>query len=278
MTTKNAIYYLNPRMGDEGDDAIYIRGVGLHETIEGNPQRLGGPGLPQYCLMFFHTRAWVSLRGEPRQEAGGSFILWERQIICEYGLDDGLWDHTWLVIGGSAIGPLVQESGIVPNRLYPNAEAGERFLFYCREFYREVCRPGPPDQKMLSLQTELMFHDLPRILNTGQGIAVPPAFLELENYMESHLQQNIALRDLAARVYLSVPRFCALCRRHFGLSPMALLNHKRMQHAALLLQSTDLAVGEVGRRCGFPDALYFSSRFRKYWKVSPRQFRTRGEG
>ena len=278
MLPKNGTYYLNPRMGDEGDDVIYIRGVGLHEIVEGNPQHLGGPNLLQYCLMFFHTRAWARLRREPPQEAGGCFILWNRRTICEYGLRSGAWNHTWLIIGGSAIGQLVQESGIVPNRLYPNAEVGERFLFHCKEFYREVNRVGATDQKMLSLQAELMFHDLSRILNAGQGIAIPPAFLELENYMESHLQRRVTLEDLAARVYLSVPRFCTLCRRHFGLSPMALLNHKRMQQAAWLLRSTDLRVGDVGRRCGFPDALYFSGRFRKYWKVSPRQFQTSGEG
>ena len=278
MLSKNGTYYLNPRMGDEGDDVIYIRGVGLHEIVEGNPQRLGGHGLLQYCLMFFHTRAWARLRGEPLQEAGGCFILWNRRVVCEYGLRSGSWNHTWLVIGGSAIDQLVQESGIVPNRLYPNAEVGERLLFYCQEFYREVNRVGATDQKMLSLQAELMFHDLGRLLTREGGEAIPAAFRELENHLESHLQENCKLADLAARVYLSVPRFCTLCRRHFGLSPMALLNHKRMQRAAWLLRSTDLAIGDVGRRCGFSDALYFSSRFRKYWKVSPRQFRARGDG
>ena len=278
MLSKNGTYYLNPRMDDEGDDVIYIRGVGLHEIVDGNPQHLGGRGLPQYCLLFFHTRAWARLRGEPPQEAGGCFILWDRRVVCEYGLQAGAWNHTWLVIGGSAIGQLVQEAGIVPNRLYSNAEAGERLLFHCQEFYREVNRPGAPDQRMLSLQAEIMFHDLGRLLTKGGGEAIPAAFRELENYLESHLQEPCTLADLAARVYLSVPRFCALSRCHFGLSPMALLNHKRMQRAAWLLRSTDLPVAEVGRRCGFPDALYFSSRFRKYWKVSPRQFQTSGEG
>ena len=278
MPLKNGTYYLNPRRGDEGGDAIYIRGVGLHEIVEDTPKRLAVTPIPQYCLMFFHTQAWAGLRGEAHMEAGGCFILWDRRVVCEYGLQAGAWDHTWLVIGGSAIEQIVRESGIAPNHLYPNAEAGERFLFHCHEIYREVSRPGAADQKMLSLQAELMFHDLKRLLTTGQGGSMPPAFQELENYLESHLQEAHTLAELAARVYLSVPRFCTLCRRHFGLSPMALLNHKRMQRAARLLNSTDLSVGEVGRRCGFQDALYFSSRFRKYWKVSPRQFRTQREG
>ena len=273
MHIKNGTYFINPRYGDEGNDLIYLRGVGVDELVDGHALGQNG-GVGQYILIYFHTETQMALGDGAPQAASGSFILLDRNAVCTYGSHGVPWRHSWLVLGGSAIDGLVAESGLEVNHLYRRPELSERFVFYCQEFYREaVARPEPIDQKMLTLMTEMLLHDLARGILHGHRGAAPPALRQLEDYLETHLDQRITLAGLARQCFLSVPRFSALCRRHFGHSPIALLNHKRMMRAALLLRDTTMSVGEVAVRCGFANQLYFSSRFHQYWQMSPRRFR-----
>src|SRR6185312_12321053 len=47
----------------------------------------------------------------------------------------------------------------------------------------------------------------------------------------------------------------------------------RMQHAAVLLRTTDLPVAEVGRRAGYRQATHFGKAFRRHHGVSPTALR-----
>jgi AraC-like DNA-binding protein len=46
-----------------------------------------------------------------------------------------------------------------------------------------------------------------------------------------------------------------------------------MQHAAALLQATDLPVGDIARRVGYRQAAQFAKAFRRHHGVSPTGFR-----
>jgi AraC-like DNA-binding protein len=51
----------------------------------------------------------------------------------------------------------------------------------------------------------------------------------------------------------------------------------RMQHAARLLQTTELPVGDVARQVGYRQAAQFAKAFRRHHDASPSVFRrTRG--
>ncbi len=61
----------------------------------------------------------------------------------------------------------------------------------------------------------------------------------------------------------------------FGRTPMQLLHHVRMQHAAHLLhQDGILSIDEVASRCGYSSRSHFSTAFHKQHGVSPTEFRT----
>ena len=44
-----------------------------------------------------------------------------------------------------------------------------------------------------------------------------------------------------------------------------------MEHARTLLSTTDLKIYEAAEQCGFTDANYFSSAYRKYYGHTPFQ-------
>lgn len=88
------------------------------------------------------------------------------------------------------------------------------------------------------------------------------------------LREPFALERLAKECGLSVSRLAHLFRDQIGVPPRQFLEDLRLQRAALLLRSTNLRIGEIAEGVGYPDAFYFSSRFRKAFGKSPSGYRT----
>ena len=63
-----------------------------------------------------------------------------------------------------------------------------------------------------------------------------------------------------------------------SLSPLGYLNRMRIERAKDLLQlEPSLSVGEIAQRCGFGDALYFSTAFRRAVGIAPLAYRKQCE-
>lgn len=61
----------------------------------------------------------------------------------------------------------------------------------------------------------------------------------------------------------------------FDMGVIAVYNQKRYNKARMLLQNTQLRVGEIAQQAGFTDAAGFSSFFAKRAGESPRAYRER---
>jgi AraC-like DNA-binding protein len=83
----------------------------------------------------------------------------------------------------------------------------------------------------------------------------------------------IGLPDLARAGGVSKEHLCRLFRQACGCGALEALREARLGRAATLLARTDLGVGEVGTRCGFPDPYHFSRRFSARFGAAPRRWR-----
>lgn len=70
--------------------------------------------------------------------------------------------------------------------------------------------------------------------------------------------------------------FSRLFRKHAGQTPSQFLSRLRMQHAARLLQQSEVSVKAAGRAVGFEDPYHFSRVFKQIHGVAPRHFRCGG--
>lgn len=95
----------------------------------------------------------------------------------------------------------------------------------------------------------------------------------LAERLDHGVAEPFRLEALAREAGLSVSRLAHLFREQMGMSPRVYAEEQKMRHAAQLLRLTPLSVGEVAEACGFASAFYFSSRFRRWSRLSPRAFR-----
>lgn len=103
-----------------------------------------------------------------------------------------------------------------------------------------------------------------------------PLLAEVFEVIERRYPQPLSLRDVAAAVNISPGHLTSTVRRRTGRTVQEWITERRMVQARRLLAATDLPIGEVGRRVGFPDAGYFARVFGKVNGTSPANWRRAG--
>lgn len=66
---------------------------------------------------------------------------------------------------------------------------------------------------------------------------------------------------------------CRMTRKHLGMSPTAYVNRVRMEHAAMHLGSSDMAVQDIALDCGIENLSHFYKLFRDLYGNTPSQYR-----
>ncbi len=93
------------------------------------------------------------------------------------------------------------------------------------------------------------------------------------NYLLHHIDETIPLTDLAAMVGISVSHLSSLFRTQMDMSLVSWRDTIRMEKACDLLQYSDLTITDIASRVGYPDQLYFTRRFRRFYGSSPSSYR-----
>ncbi len=99
------------------------------------------------------------------------------------------------------------------------------------------------------------------------------SFAELLDWMNEHLDEPLAVRDLARRAQTSERTFARAFVAQTGTTPLAWLTSQRVAHAQSLLEETRLDLEEVARRCGFGSAALLRHHFRRAVGITPTEYR-----
>jgi transcriptional regulator GlxA family with amidase domain len=97
----------------------------------------------------------------------------------------------------------------------------------------------------------------------------------LQGWIADHLDQDLSVSTLAARVHMSQRNFARVFGRSVGISPGAYVQSLRLERARLLLETTDLRLEELARRCGFGSVDALRRVFARNLQVSPTEYRAR---
>jgi transcriptional regulator GlxA family with amidase domain len=87
------------------------------------------------------------------------------------------------------------------------------------------------------------------------------------------LDEPMDLAAMARQARMSVRTFTRRFREETGMSPARWLTRQRVEHARLLLETTDLAVDEVARRAGFGTAVSLRQHLHAAVGVAPLTYR-----
>lgn len=123
-----------------------------------------------------------------------------------------------------------------------------------------------------NLETERL---LQRILEREEVDESRDNYRELiQNVMESsYSDSQFSLVVLSEKLDLSQGYLSVMFKRVFGIPFQDYLLQKRMEKAKILLLTTELKNYEIAEQIGFEDVNYFGMKFKKYYGVTPKQYK-----
>lgn len=96
-------------------------------------------------------------------------------------------------------------------------------------------------------------------------------------YIHQDFAYNISLSDIADQAKVSKSTALNLFHRYLGISPVTYLVNYRLQEAAKLLASTEKKVTVISKDTGFDSVDYFCKAFKKYYKLTPTEYRKKAQ-
>lgn len=91
--------------------------------------------------------------------------------------------------------------------------------------------------------------------------------------MRDRLEEDLTLKDLASKAFISPYHFNRIFKQLVGIPPCQFLGALRLQEAKRLLLSTHLSITDICFQVGYSSLGTFTRRFTSLVGLSPRQFR-----
>lgn len=92
-------------------------------------------------------------------------------------------------------------------------------------------------------------------------------------YIDANLSGELGLQKIADGLNLSASYLSALFKKETGKTITAYIQHRRIEYAKNLLETTSLQVQAVAQHCGIWDVHYFSRIFKQIVGMTPTAYR-----
>ncbi|MFC0216719.1 helix-turn-helix domain-containing protein [Paenibacillus chartarius] len=178
--------------------------------------------------------------------------------------------------------PLLRRQHVVPVRLTGDSEEERSILQLLDQVFEINHNAAPVYEMMTRGLLQLMVAKLIAMGERRRQQSVSPAEeLKLERlklvieYIQEHYSRPIRLSELAALVRVNASYLCRFFKEMTTFSPLDYLNQVRVQKAAGLLKEGRSTVMSVALEVGFHSQSYFITVFKRYFGVTPSEYRKR---
>ena len=94
-----------------------------------------------------------------------------------------------------------------------------------------------------------------------------------KEYIENNITQSFTLEDVANEIFISQTYLSHLFNNLTGMTYSSYVTSVKVDMAKRLLLTTDDSINDIAIKCGFNQAGYFATTFKKVVGVTPKQFR-----
>ncbi|MQS75557.1 AraC family transcriptional regulator [Companilactobacillus halodurans] len=153
--------------------------------------------------------------------------------------------------------------------------SGEDLPHILERTMEEYFFPKRFSNQIINHYVPIIFFELARAVNaqlekevTGSKEIIVPILFAIENDYS-----NTSLEKIANQLNYSKNYISNLIKEKTGRTFSDILNEQRMQNAYELLTNTELPIGTIIERVGISNRTYFYSKFKDYYKKTPKQIR-----
>lgn len=233
-----------------------------------------GPAVRDYFLVH------CVLSGKGTFEANGKtynleendcFFIRPNEVTFYKADSSDPWTYLWLAFNGENAALFVKRVGLDKTPVFKNIKVSELFkkLF---GMLKDEKFSGPENEFLMSSCLYSFFAAFP--IKIAEKTQSEIYVKKVRSYVDNMVSTHISIEKLAAFCKLDRHYLCRIFKKQMGLSLQQYVIERKMQHAEVLLLHTALNVGSVARSVGYSDTYNFSKMFKKYFGVSPKNFRS----
>ncbi len=115
------------------------------------------------------------------------------------------------------------------------------------------------------------------VYDIGMAYFPNKAFYEAKSYFDRNFIEIKSIEQVCEKIKINKFYLTHIFKEQLDMPPIRYLQFKRVEKAKQLLTMTDLPVGEVALRCGYPDTAYFCRVFKKLENTTPLQFKAQAK-
>lgn len=93
------------------------------------------------------------------------------------------------------------------------------------------------------------------------------------NFIHERIYEKITINDLSDYIGIDRSYFCAVFKKHIGISPQNYILNTKMEMAKSFLTTTDTEIKYIASSLGYDDQFVFSHAFKVKTGYSPREWR-----
>ncbi len=91
-------------------------------------------------------------------------------------------------------------------------------------------------------------------------------------YIDSHLTDELSVRELASVCFISADHLTRLFKKKFGVSVSEYMQERRIRLAGELMRRQEMTISMVANKVGFGNYSYFTEQFKKFYGMTPRDY------
>lgn len=187
------------------------------------------------------------------------------EVGCEL-----LWAH----IGGGETGALIERVNSGNVRVFSLGE--DSAIPKCLKRILQLCKEDPPglEFRMSSIVHELLMQCSLLYSEPDAQNKSHPILSIINEYIEKHPKERIALQQLAQCVHMSSFHFSRTFKAISGDSPAQYVLKRKIEKSKHMLLYTNATLKEIAVELGFNDPSHYCRTFRNLTNMTPSAFRS----
>jgi len=138
------------------------------------------------------------------------------------------------------------------------------------KFAKEIEELTSVDEHSLAKE---MLHKYCLLVKNHSVKGYSPVIQKTLNQISLDLTGDLSLKNLSEKFSISAGYLSTLFKKEVGMTLTDYVNRKRIDHAVILLSSTNLQIQTVASYCGINDINYFTRTFKRQKGMTPKRYR-----
>lgn len=244
------------------------------------PSHKVGPQVLDYHLVHYVLSGKGRFRCRGRDyelSEGGHFFIFPGELSSYESDEQDPWRYIWIGFKGTRADELLSQLSITPYQPTVSTKGNRKIPVLFHKMAHVLGEGHPSCDLQAGALLRLLLAEYARQLDVlpSRSSSADPVQLQVEQairWLNLQYSQPVSIEQMAHTLGYHRSYLSKIFKQHTGVSPMQFLLKIRMERARLLLREP-LTIEQVASSVGFPDALYFSKQFKKWFGSSPTRYR-----